>query len=476
MKYDYDLIILGGGAAGLFAASVANTLGAKTAIIEKNKLGGDCTWYGCIPSKVLIKSAEVAHNLCCPDQFGLSLSGDCQMKLDSVMGHVQDVISEIATHHRPEDLRKRGIEVIFGDPKFFDKDTIEVKEKKLRAKKYIICTGTHPLVPPIEGLSDIDYLTNETIFDLEKLPESLVVLGGGPIGIELSQSLQRLGVKVTIVEMLDRIIAKEDQEIADVLERKIKSEGIKLLTSKKAVKFEKEVDKVKVTIEDKEKNKSGIEADKVLVATGRAPNIKSLALERANVEYDKKSVKVNNFLQTSNPNIFAAGDIAGPYMFSHVAAYQASVSVRNAMFRKIAWQRVDYNNITWATFTEPEVAHLGLTEEEARQKHKQIKIYKSDYTKSDRAITDSEKEGLVKIICDKKDHIVGAHIAGAQAGEIMQGLLIAKSQKIPLAKLAQTMFIYPTLSELVKKTAAQSLIEKMDNPLIKWVLKIMKKV
>ncbi|MCF7907454.1 MAG: FAD-dependent oxidoreductase [Candidatus Omnitrophica bacterium] len=474
MKYDYDLIILGGGAAGLFAASVANTLGAKVAIVEKHRLGGDCTWYGCIPSKALIRSAQVAHNLCCPEKFGLSLKRACGIEAGSVMAHVRDVTIEIAAHHKPEDLRKRGIEIIFGSPHFIDEATVKVSDKIYKAKKYIICTGSHPFIPTIEGLREIDYLTNETIFDLKELPGSLIVLGGGPIGIELAQSLKRLGVEVSVVEMLDRIVPKEDREVAEVLEQKLKAEGIRLMTSHKAVNFVKNTDKITVTLEDKGKNKSEISADKVLVAVGRAANIAGLDLERCGVNHDKKSIEVNKFLQTTNKNIFAAGDAVGPYMFSHVAAYQASICVRNAMFKRLAWQKASYENIAWATFTEPEVAHLGLTEEEARKKYKKIKIYKSDYIKSDRAVTDLEKDGLVKVICERNGNIIGAHIVGAAAGEIIQGLSIAKSQKIPLSKIAQTIFVYPTLSELIKKTAALNLVEKMQNRLIKLALKIMR--
>jgi pyruvate/2-oxoglutarate dehydrogenase complex dihydrolipoamide dehydrogenase (E3) component len=384
------------------------------------------------------------------------------------------VVEEIATHHPAEVFEKRGIKVIFGSPKFIDQKSLEVDSQKITAKKFIICSGSHPVIPPIEGLKNIDYLTNENIFALEKLPESIIVLGGGPIGVELAQALNRLGVKVYIVEMAERLLFREDKEIAAVLEKTVRKEGIQVLASARAVKFSKDNDKAYVTIEAQNKKQDTICAAGVLVAVGRAPNIAGLDLEKAGVEYSKTGIKVNEFLQTTNKNIFACGDVVGPYMFSHVASYQAQICVRNALFKRIAWGKVNYQNIAWATFSEPEVAHLGLTEEEARAKYKNIRVYKTEYSASDRAVTDLEKEGLIKAITDKKGFILGAHIAGAQASEIIQGFLLAKSFKIPLFKLSQVLFIYPTLSELAKKIAAKPLLEKANNPLIKFALSMMK--
>jgi pyruvate/2-oxoglutarate dehydrogenase complex dihydrolipoamide dehydrogenase (E3) component len=474
MKYDYDLIVIGAGSAGLFAASIANTLGAKTCLIEKRKLGGDCTWFGCVPSKALLKSAKVAHTINDASRFGLNL-GDLNLDTDKVMSHVRGVIDEVAKEETPEVFEKRGITVIIGSPQFIDSNTIEINSKQIRAKKFIICTGSHPLVIPIEGLEGIDYLTNESIFSLDKLPDSLLVLGGGPIGVELSQALSRLGVKVTIIEMMDRILFREEEEIASVVEEKLISEGIFIVAGKKAISFNKKDGKVYVTVEDKHKEKEELSADNVLVAVGRAPNISGLGLEKAGVEYNNKVIVVNAYLQTTNKNIFAAGDIASPYQFTHVAAYQATVAVRNALFKRLAWQKASYENIVWATFTDPEIVHLGLTESEARKKYKNIRIYTNDYTSSDRATTDREKDGFVKIVTDKKGFVLGAHISGAQASEIIQGLILAKSLKIPLAKLAPVLYIYPTLSQIVNKTAAKNMVEKINNPLIKFLVKLMRK-
>ncbi|MFC1807961.1 dihydrolipoyl dehydrogenase family protein [Candidatus Omnitrophota bacterium] len=474
MNYDYDIAVIGGGAGGLFAASVANTLGAKTLLVEKIRLGGDCTWFGCMPSKALLKSAQIANLFKRHQEFGLRIGNVSDLDTSGVMSHVRDIVNEIATHHPNEVFEKRGIKIIIGSPQFIDSNTIEVNNEKFSAKRFIICTGSHPVVPPIDGLKDIDYFTNENIFEIDKLPEDLIVLGGGPIGLEISQSLNRLGVKVSVVEMFDRVLFREDKEIAKYLEKKLIEEGVFLYTGQKAIKFSKR-DKVYVTLEDKDNKTKEISAENILVAVGRAPNLEGLALEKANIDFDNKGLKVNSFLQTTNKDIFACGDIAGPYQFSHVAAYQASVCVRNAMFKRIAWQKVNYNNVAWATFTEPEISHLGLTEEEARQVNKDIKVYKTEYGNSDRAVTDLEKEGLIKIITDKKVRILGAHIAGAHASEIMQGFIIAKASGSSLTKLSQPMFIYPTLSELVKKTGAKPLIETANNPIIKFILKVMRR-
>jgi pyruvate/2-oxoglutarate dehydrogenase complex dihydrolipoamide dehydrogenase (E3) component len=274
--------------------------------------------------------------------------------------------------------------------------------------------------------------------------------------------------------MMDRILPREDEEMAQVLAEKLKEEGIQLLTGKKATKFTRRNGRVYAILEGKDSSKEEISGENVLVAVGRAPNVEGLCLEKAGVEYAKTGIKVNAHLQTTNKSIFACGDIVGPYFFSHVAAYQAGIAVRNALFKRLAWQKVNYSNVAWATFTDPELARLGLTEEEAKEQYQNIRVYKTEYANSDRAVTDAEKDGLVKVITDRKGRILGAHVVGAQAGEIIQGFIIAKANKIPLAKLSGLLYIYPTLSELVKKTAGKPFVEKANNPLVKFILKVMK--
>jgi len=472
MSYDYDVIVIGGGAAGLVAATGTVGLGARTALIEKNKLGGDCTWYGCIPSKALLKSAQVFSLLKRIKEFGIT--GDIKCNPDGVMAHVRDVIKQISTHHPEGVFEKRGIKVLFGSTKFIDRHTIEFNGKKISSKRFIICTGSHPLVPPIDGLKGIDYLTNENIFDLQGLPKSIAVLGGGPIGVEISQALSRLGVEVSIVEMADRILFREDREVAEVLTKTLLKEGVKIYPGKKAVKFSKEGNFIAITVEDKEKKQSIIKAEKVLVAVGRSPNVLGLDLEKAGVNYSNKGIETGSTLRTTATNIYACGDVVGPYRFSHMAEYQAVITVGNALFP--FKQKVNYNVVPWCTFTDPELAHVGLTEEEAKVRYKDLKIYKSAYSGNDRAVTDLEESGFAKVICDNKGHILGAHIVGASAGEIIHEYVLAKSAGFTIGKISFAIHIYPTLAQVVKGSADQYYINMMSSGWFKNLSKLFVKL
>ena len=473
MCYDYDVVIIGGGAAGLVAATGAAALGAKTALIEKNKLGGDCTWYGCIPSKSLLKSAQIFSLVKRLKEFGISAGTQNTYDSSLVMSHVRDIIKKISTHHPREVFEKRGIKVLFAGPKFIDQNTLECKGEKISAKRFIIATGSHPMIPPIAGLKDIGYLTNENIFDLEVLPKSLAVLGGGPIGMELSLAFARLGVEVSIIEMFDRLMAREDKEIAEVLVDEFKAEGIRIYTGKKAVRFLKDGGLVSLTLEDKDKKQSVVKAEQVLVAVGRAANVQGLDLEKSGVKYSTKGVEVDATLRTSAKNIYACGDVAGPYQFSHMAEYQAIIAIGNALFP--FKRKVDYSVVPWCTFTDPEVARVGLTEDEAKAKHKNIRVYRSFYSGNDRAVTDREEKGLAKVITDKKGYILGAHIVGANAGEIIHEYVLVKSLKLKIKNLSSAIHIYPTLAQVVKRSADEYYIEMMNAGWLKGFFRLMLK-
>lgn len=473
MKYDYDIVVIGGGAAGLVAATGAAGVGAKTALIEKNKLGGDCTWYGCIPSKVLLNAAKVLSQTKRLGEFGISVAPGIKYDTSKVMSHVRDIVKKISTHHPQEVFEKRGVKVLFGNPQFVDNTAIELNGKRILAKRFIICTGSHPFIPPIEGLKDINYFTNENIFDLEFLPKSLIVLGGGPIGVELSQAFALLGVEVSIVEMLDRILSKEDREAAQVLTDLLLKEGIKLYTGKRAIRFLKEADSVAVTLEDKDKNQSVVKAQNVLVAVGRQANVSGLNLEKAFVKYSDKAIETDAALKTTAKNIYACGDMVGPYQFSHMAEYQAIIAVSNALFP--FKRKADYNAVPWCTFTDPELAHLGLTEEEARVKYKGIKVYKSNYSQNDRAVTDLQETGFAKVITDKYGYILGAHIIGSNAGEIIHEYILAKSAHLKINKISSTIHIYPTLAQVVKRTTDQYYFDMLNAPKTKSFLKLLLK-
>ncbi|MDO8489508.1 MAG: FAD-dependent oxidoreductase [Candidatus Omnitrophota bacterium] len=471
MNYDYDMVVIGGGAAGLVAATGGAALGVKTALIEKKELGGDCTWYGCIPSKSLLKSAQVFSLIKRLKEFGISAGAQNTYDPSLIMSHVRDVVKKISTHHPAEVFEKKGIKVLFGTPKFLDHNTIELKGEKIATKRFIIASGSHPLVPPIDGLKDISYLTNENVFDLEVLPKSLAVLGGGPIGMELSLAFARLGVEVSIIEMFDRLMVREDKEIADVLVDEFKVERIKIYTGKKAVRFSKDGGLISITLEDKDKKQSVVKAEKVLVAVGRAANVQGLDLEKGGVKYSNKGVEVDAHLRTSAKNIYACGDVTGPYLFSHMAEYQAIVAIGNALFP--FKRKVDYSVVPWCTFTDPEVARVGLTEDEARAKFKDIKVYRSFYSGNDRAVTDIEEKGLAKVITDKKGYILGAHIVGANAGEIIHEYVLAKAGKLKIGNLSSAIHIYPTLAQVVKRSADQYYIEMMNAAWLKGLFRLM---
>lgn len=475
-KHNYDLVVIGGGAAGLFAVSVAKALGAKVCLIERSKIGGECTWYGCIPSKSLIKKAAMIKTI--KDCLGHELRmSDIAIDSSKVFDYINDIVAMVGTSEEPQVFIGRGIDVIIGKANFIDKSTLEVNGEHVSSSKFILATGSKALVPNIPGLNEIDYLTNETIFSLKESPKSLIVLGGGPIGVEMAQSFARLGAEVSIVEMADDILVREDTELVNIVSASLKNDGVKLYCSHKAIGAKALEDGIELTIQREDGTVMRLESERLLCAIGRQSDLSSLNLANVDVKHGNRGVEVNDHMQTTNKNIFACGDIASPYQFSHVAAYTAYVAVRNALFKRVAWTKVSYENIVWSTFSDPELAHLGLSEIEAGHKYDgQINVYRLPYDACDRAKTDDLEEGLLKVITDKKGYILGAHIVGAHASELMQAFIIAKSQKIKLHKLASSMYIYPTLSELIKKIAAQALVERTNKPIIKKIISILKNV
>jgi dihydrolipoamide dehydrogenase len=453
LKVLYDVVVIGGGPAGLTASSAAANLGAKTILIEKNRLGGDCTWYGCVPSKTLLKSAQVYSLVRRMSEFGISVGADPQYDPSRVMSHVRNMVAKISHHDAPEMFEKKGIRVLFGSPKFLDKHTSELNGEQISSKRFLICTGAEPFVPIIEGLDEISYLTNKNVFDLETLPKSLAIIGGGPIGVELAQAFSRLGVEVSIIESSDMILSREDPEISQVLSKALAAEGVKILTNRRAIRFSQSAESVSIVLESPSKESSTLNIQKVLVAAGRAPNVHGLDLEKAGVSYTAKGIRVDKKLRTTAKNIYACGDVVGSYQFTHVADYHAITAVQNALFP--FKKKISYETIPWSTFTSPELARVGVTEDQARAKYKDVKVYKSLYSANDRAITDQEEEGMAKIICDRKGRILGAHIVGANAGELIHEYILAKSFNLRISKLAAPIHVYPTLAQIVKRTGEQ---------------------
>ncbi len=482
MTEKYYLIVIGGGSAGLVAAGGAGILGARVALIEKNLLGGDCLYTGCVPSKALIRSAKFASDIKRAADFGFQVSdfGFRNAKFASVTKRVQNVIKAIEPHDSPERFEKMGVEVIFGTPRFIDAGQIEVKLKEtgetkiLKAKRFCLSTGSSPFVPPIEGLDETGFVTNEDIFQLKDLPARLIVLGGGAIGAEMGQVFQRLGAKVTLVEMGDRILSKEDEEVSAFIEEVFTQEGIKVLTKSKAVKARKNSKGEKVLTVEKDGKATEIVADEILAAVGRKPNVKGLDLENAGVKYDEKRIETDEYLRTTAKNIFAAGDVTNHFQFTHTADYEAQIVLQNCFLFFPLTKKADYRVVPWATFTEPEVGRVGLTESEAKKKFGKVKVIKVQFEENDRAHAEGETEGFAKIILNGK-RIVGAHIAGLRAGELIHEFVLAMKLGLSLDDLNKAIHVYPTLSKIIQAVGTEKTLESLQSPFVrKWFRRYLK--
>jgi len=410
--YDYDLAIVGGGSAGLTAAKVGRFFAEKRiAMIDKQRLGGDCLYYGCVPSKALIKSARVAHEIANAERYGLTPMSDAT-SLGLVNDRVQHAIGVVGAIDSPEHLRESGVDVFLGGGRFIDAHTIAAGEKTLTAKYALICTGSRPASPPIPGLQEAGYFTNEDVFDLRNLPKRLAVIGGGPIGCELAQALARLGSTVTVIQKGDHLIPRDDIDVVTILEEAFRKDGIEVW-------YDTGVDEVRVegaarVVVTSGKHAGELSVDSILVAVGRTPNLEGLDLEAAGVKYGSRGIEVNARLQTSQVHIFASGDVVGGMQFTHYAGYQAAQAVRN-IFLPV---KLKFNPglVPWVTFTDPEVAHVGMTEIEAKHAGRECTIIRFPYSLLERAITDQDTVGLMKFLIDGKRRFIGCHIAGANAG------------------------------------------------------------
>ena len=461
-NYDYDLIVIGAGSGGISSANLAKNLGKKVALVEKEKIGGDCTWHGCIPSKALIKVSEVAHHVNTLEKYGLKLNGNFKLDTKNVMSHVRAIREKVYETEKPEVFQKLGIDIFIGSPKFLDKHHIQIDEKTMSSRSFVISTGSSPFIPPIDGIMEIPYLTNETIFDLEELPGSMVIIGGGPIGTEMASALGKLGVKITQIEMADHILPREDKELVEILMKRLTENDVKILCNTKVTKFAKKGNKIVVTVENQKVEE--IKTDAVLISVGRRPNVNGLDLEEAGIEYSPKGIKVNDRLQTTANNIYAIGDVIGSYQFSHIAEYHAEIAVTNALLPLPIKRKINYENIVWTTFTDPEFARGGLTEVEAREKFDdKIKIYKFNYDRVDRAKTDLATIGMSKYITNTKGKLLGIHIIGERAGTLLHEAQLAKSMGIPFHKIQSMVHVYPTYTDLVKRPAIAAYVDKLQN-------------
>ncbi len=461
-RYDRNLVVIGAGAAGLVSAYIAAAVKAKVTLIESHKMGGDCLNYGCVPSKALIKSAKLAHQMRHADHYGLTATTP-EFSFRKVFERIHAVVKAIEPHDSVDRYEGLGVEVLQGHAKLIDPWTVEITgadgaAQRLTTRSVILATGAAPFVPPLPGLDEVGHLTSDTLWDdmvgRDAAPKRLVVLGGGPIGCELAQSFARLGSEVTQIEMLPRILIREDEEVSDLVKASMEADGVTVLTGHKAVALGKTGDKKWIEVEANGKTRK-IEFDDILVAVGRAARLKGYGLEELGIETGRV-IETNEYLETKYPNILAAGDVAGPFQFTHTASHQAWFASVNALFGKFKRFKADYRVIPWATFTDPEVARVGLNEQEAKEKGIPFEVTRYGIDDLDRAIADGSAVGFVKVLTPPgKDTILGVTIAGEHAGDLMAEFVFAMKHGHGLGKILSTIHIYPTLAEANKYAAGE---------------------
>jgi dihydrolipoamide dehydrogenase len=454
-SFDRNLIVIGAGSAGLVAAYIAAAIRAKVTLIEKHKMGGDCLNTGCVPSKALIRSGKFLHQARRARELGFK-SADVKFDFADIMERVQRVVRTVEPHDSVERYTKLGVECIQGEAKITSPYAVEVNGKTLTTRSIIIAAGARPFVPPIPGIEKTEYLTSDTVWELRELPERLVVLGGGPIGCELTQAFARFGAHVTQVEMLPRIMLREDAEVSELVTERFRAEGIDVRVNHRAKEFLVE-DGRKVMLCEHEGEEVSIEFDQLLVAVGRMANTTGYGLEELGVRTNQeRTVEVNAYLQTRYPNIYACGDVAGPYQFTHTASHQAWYASVNALFSGFRSFRADYSVIPWATFTEPEVARVGLNEQDAKEKGIAHEVTRYGIDDLDRAIADEVAYGFVKVLTvPGKDKILGATIVGDHAGDLIAEYVAAMRHGFGMNKILSTIHIYPTLAEANKYAAGE---------------------
>jgi pyruvate/2-oxoglutarate dehydrogenase complex dihydrolipoamide dehydrogenase (E3) component len=444
-----DICVIGAGSGGLSVAAGAAAFGVSVVLIEKGKMGGDCLNYGCVPSKALIAAGKHAHALRNGAKFGISNS-EPEVNFKLVNQHIHEVIAAIAPNDSVERFTALGVRVIQAPAAFRDKETIVAGDFEIKARRFVIATGSSAAVPPIEGLSNVPHLTNESIFDLKRLPRHLIIIGGGPIGIELAQAHRRLGSKVTVLEA-QKALSKDDPELTAIALEHIRREGVAILDNTPVLSVER---RGKTGVSVKVGTVNGprqIDGTHLLIAAGRSANVNGLELETAGIAYDRRGIKVSDKLRTSNTRVYAIGDVAGGLQFTHVAGYHAGLVLRSILFRLPARQSTAH--IPWATFTDPEIAHVGMNEGEAQKAGRDIRILRWPYSENDRANAERKTEGLIKIITDKKGRLLGTSIVGAGAGEMINLYALAISKKMKVSDLAGYVAPYPTMTEIGKRAA-----------------------
>jgi len=461
MAYDYDMIVIGGGAAGLVAAGMSALLGAKTAIIEEHKLGGDCTWAGCIPSKTLLRAAKAAHEMRTAGRFGL-IPAAPDVPFSLVMERVRTVRQHVYEDaDAPPNMEKLGVEVIVASARFIDPHTVEIRGRsgegrRVTSRYFVIATGSRPKAPDFA----VPCLSNETLFELTSQPKRLLVIGGGPVGTEMAQAFQRLGSSVTVVAPGGHILPRDDPEQAAILQQRLAGEGVSCILGRKVEALDRDADGLIAKVDDGRL----VRCDAALAAIGRQPNVTNLGLENAGVIVGKKGVEVDNHCRTSQKHIYACGDVTGRYQFTHMAEHMSKTAVTNAILRWPA--KLDDKHVVWCTFTEPELARLGESEEDLRKRQAKCSVYRFPFTKLDRAITEGETTGEVKVFADSSGRILGASILGVNAGEMIAGYALAMRNGLRLAQISGTIHPYPTYVLGNRRAADQWYTKQLDSPLL----------
>lgn len=470
-KIDTDLCIIGAGSGGLSVAAAAAAFGRSVVLIEKHKMGGDCLNYGCVPSKALIAAGKRAQIMRSSQAFGIA-PVDPQIDYKAVHDHVKGVIAAIEPNDSVERFTGLGVQVIQAAGRFIDKDTVQAGDATIKARRFIIATGSSPVVPPIPGLKDVPFFTNETLFDNTAKIDHLIVVGGGPIGLEMAQAHRRLGSRVTVLEG-QRAMGKDDPELAAVVLERMRDEGIDIREGALVEKVGGSAGAIIVHIKT-EAGEATVEGSHLLMAVGRRPNISDLGLEAAGIKYERGGITVDNGLVTSNRKVFAIGDCIGGLQFTHVANYHAGIVIRRALFQLPA--KVNTGLVPWVTYAEPELAHVGLTEAQAKAAGHQVSVLRWPLHENDRAQAERATEGLVKVVVGKKGRILGASIVGEHAGELIQMWSLAISQNLKIKAMTEWISPYPTLSEVNKRAAYRYYASAAGSALVrtavKWLTKL----
>lgn len=466
IKPAYDLCVIGGGSAGLVAAAGAAALGAKVVLVEKHKMGGDCLNYGCVPSKALLHSAKVAQTMRNAGDAAIDAHVP-DVSLERVMQRVRSVIRSIEPNDSPERFRSLGVEVIFGAGRFTAPRAFEVDGRLLHARNYIIATGSRPAIPDIPGLSEVPYLTNETVFDLSEPVPRLIVLGGGPIGVEMAQAFARLGSEVHLIDSKQHILQNEDPDMAQIVEARLREEGVVLHLGETPLRVEGEAGRLRILTKPADGTETWLEGTHLLVATGRRANVELLGLEAAGVEVTHGRIVTDKRLRTANRVIYACGDVVGPYQFTHMAEHHAGIALRGALFHLPA--KIEERVIPWCTFTDPELARVGLSETEAQAQGITYQAYSFPFHEVDRAITDGQTAGLAKILTAPNGRLLGAAIVGPNAGELIHEYVLALSRNLKVGDLANVIHVYPTLAQINRRVANQQLKSKLTPRSKRWM-------